>query len=130
MEKNPSSTSEKSTTLLDQAKAMAAQGNKVVAVALLSQYIAQAPEAELAQLLHFRADAATALLLAAKTEVAKEEKRKEEQTLSLGEAGSTWQKAAHAQMLSDLAKMAAEDDEYELDESENDQDLMVAEPED
>ena len=46
MEKNPSSTSEKSTTLLDQAKAMAAQGNKVVAVALLSQYIAQAPEAE------------------------------------------------------------------------------------
>ena len=37
MEKNPSSTSEKSTALLEQAKAMAAQGNKVVAVALLSQ---------------------------------------------------------------------------------------------
>lgn len=46
MEKNPSSTSEKSTTLLDQAKAMAAQGNKVVAVALLSQYIACTPEKE------------------------------------------------------------------------------------
>ena len=46
MGKNPSSTSEKSMALLDQAKAMAAQGNKVVAVALLSQYIAQAPEAE------------------------------------------------------------------------------------
>lgn len=46
MEKNPSSTSEKSIALLGQAKAMAAQGNKVVAVALLSQYIAQAPETE------------------------------------------------------------------------------------
>ena len=46
MGKNPSSKSEKSMALLDQAKAMAAQGNKVVAVALLSQYIAQAPEAE------------------------------------------------------------------------------------
>lgn len=44
MEKKPSSTPDKSTTLLNQAKAMAAQGNKVVAVALLSQYIACTPE--------------------------------------------------------------------------------------
>lgn len=47
MEKNPSSTSEKSIALLGQAKAMAAQGNKVVAVALLSQYIAQARKQKL-----------------------------------------------------------------------------------
>ena len=56
MEKNPSSTSEKSTTLLDQAKTMAAQGNKVVAVALLSQYIAQAPEAETEEAHRLRGD--------------------------------------------------------------------------
>ena len=67
------------------------------------------------------------LLLAAKTEVAKQEKRKEEQALSLGEAGTTWQKAAHAQMLSNLAQMAAED-EYELDENEESEEAMVAEP--
>ncbi|MBQ5498786.1 MAG: hypothetical protein IIT73_03180, partial [Treponema sp.] len=61
--------------------------------------------------------------------VAKQEKRKEEQALSLGEAGTTWQKAAHAQMLSNLAQMAAED-EYELDENIEEDGMMAAEPED
>lgn len=56
MEKNPSSTSEKSTTLLDQAKAMAAQGNKVVAVALLSQYIACTPEEKTEEAHRLRGD--------------------------------------------------------------------------
>ncbi|MBP5438878.1 MAG: excinuclease ABC subunit UvrC [Treponema sp.] len=93
------------------------------------QALAQAPEAELAQLLHFRADAATALLLAAKNELEKQNQRKEKQALSLGEAGTTWQKAAHAQMLSDLARQAA-DEEYELDESIEEDGMMAAEPED
>lgn len=93
------------------------------------QALAKAPEAELAQLLHFRADAATALLLAAKNELSKQNARKEKQALSLGEAGTTWQKAAHAQMLSDLARQAA-DGEYELDENIEEDGMMAAEPED
>ncbi|MBR4245397.1 MAG: excinuclease ABC subunit UvrC [Treponema sp.] len=93
------------------------------------QALAKAPEAELAQLLHFRADAATALLLAAKNELSKQNARKEKQALSLGKAGTTWQKAAHAQMLSDLARQAA-DGEYELDENIEEDGMMAAEPED
>ncbi|HBB14165.1 MAG TPA: excinuclease ABC subunit C, partial [Treponema sp.] len=93
------------------------------------QALAKASEAELAQLLHFRADAATALLLAAKNELSKQNARKEKQALSLGEAGTTWQKAAHAQMLSDLARQAA-DGEYELDENIEEDGMMAAEPED
>lgn len=56
MEKKPSSTPDKSTTLLNQAKAMAAQGNKVVAVALLSQYIACTPEKETEEAHRLRGD--------------------------------------------------------------------------
>ena len=56
MEKEPSSTPDKSTTLLNQAKAMAAQGNKVVAVALLSQYIACTPEKETEEAHRLRGD--------------------------------------------------------------------------
>lgn len=43
METSPSSTPDKLSSLMNQAKAMIAQGNKVVAVALLSQYITLAP---------------------------------------------------------------------------------------
>ncbi|MST85317.1 tetratricopeptide repeat protein [Hallella mizrahii] len=56
MEKKPSSTPDKSTTLLNQAKAMAVQGNKVVAVALLSQYIACTPEKETEEAHRLRGD--------------------------------------------------------------------------
>lgn len=85
--------------------------------------LVEAPEAEVAELLHLRANAATELLMAAKAALEKQDKRKEEQNLSLGEAGTTWQKAARAQMLSDLAKQAA------LSEDEpEDGALMVASP--
>ena len=83
----------------------------------------EAPEAEVAELLHLRANAATELLMAAKAALEKQDKRKEEQNLSLGEAGTTWQKAARAQMLSDLAKQASLGGE-----DEDDGTLMVASP--
>ena len=78
--------------------------------------LTNAPEAEVAELLHFRADATTKLLMAAKVALKKQNERKAEQKKSLEKAGTTWQKAAHYKMVSDLAEIAGEDD------------LMVAEP--
>ena len=81
------------------------------------------PEAEIAELLHMRAENATSLLLAAKTELQKQDERKERQMESLVEAGTTWQKAAQSKHTANLAALALEDDD-------DDGTLMVAAPDD
>lgn len=82
--------------------------------------LVEAPESEVAELLHMRADKTTDLLLAAKVALQKQKERKEKQKKSLGQAGTTWQKAAHKQAITDLANLAAEDDD--------DGSLLVASP--
>lgn len=86
--------------------------------------LACASESEVAELLHMRANAASELLLAAKMALGKQTERKAEQRKSLGQAGTTWQKAAHSQMVSDLASLAADD----TDGMQEFGTLMVASP--
>ena len=76
--------------------------------------LSNAQEAEVAQLLHLRADAATALLMAAKTAFQKQSETKKKQMRSLDVAGTTWQKAAHYKMVSDLAALAGDDEDGTL----------------
>ncbi len=76
--------------------------------------LAAAPESEVAQLLHMRADAATELLMKAKLALSKQNERKSEQMQSLDEAGTTWQNAAHYKMVADLASLAGEDDDVPM----------------
>ena len=83
--------------------------------------LVEAPESEIAQLLHMRADKATSLILAARVELEKQEERKERQMDSLVEAGTTWQKAAQSKHTANLAALALEDDD-------DDGSLMVASP--
>lgn len=71
--------------------------------------LAQAPESELAQALHVRADIASDILLAARCEFQKQQERKKTQMQSLGQAGTTWEKAAHRKDIADLAQLAAEE---------------------
>ena len=85
--------------------------------------LVEAPESEIAQLLHMRADMATSLILAAKVELEKQEERKEKQMDSLVEAGTTWQKAARSKHTANLAALALQDDD-------DDGTLMVASPDD
>ncbi len=84
--------------------------------------LAAAPESEVAQLLHMRADATTELLLKAKLALSKQEERKSEQMMSLDEAGTTWQNAAHYKMIADLASLAGEDDDVPMVASEDAED--------
>ena len=65
-----------------------------------------ADESTVAQTLHVRADEATEIILAAKRLLEKRNARKEEQMRSLKSAGTTWQKAADAQYIDDLANAA------------------------
>ncbi|MBP5452104.1 MAG: excinuclease ABC subunit UvrC [Treponema sp.] len=81
----------------------------------------EAPEAEIAELLHMRADKATSLILAARIELKKEDEKKERQMDSLDKAGTTWQKAAKSKKTADLAALAALEDD-------DDGSLMVASP--
>ena len=70
-----------------------------------------AEESAVAELLHVRADEATDILIHAKHLLEKRNERKEQQMQSLKSAGTTWQKAAEAQYIEDLAQealMAAE----------------------
>ncbi|MBQ2080946.1 MAG: excinuclease ABC subunit UvrC [Treponema sp.] len=76
--------------------------------------LAAAPESEVAQLLHMRADATTELLMKAKLALSKQNERKSEQMQSLDEAGTTWQNAAHYKMVADLASLAGEDDDVPM----------------
>ena len=72
--------------------------------------LSKAPESEIAELLHVRADLAADILLAARHLYTEQRERKNMQMQSLGEAGTTWQKAAHRKDIADLASLAAEDD--------------------
>ena len=65
-----------------------------------------ASESSIAEALHIRAEEATGLILAARQLLEKQKKRKEEQMQSLKSAGTTWQKAAEAQYIDDLASLA------------------------
>lgn len=70
-----------------------------------------ADESAVAELLHVRSDEATDILIHAKQLLEKRNERKEQQMQSLKSAGTTWQKAAEAQYIEDLAQealMAAE----------------------
>lgn len=70
-----------------------------------------AEESTVAELLHVRSDEATDILIHAKQLLEKRNERKEQQMQSLKSAGTTWQKAAEAQYIEDLAQealMAAE----------------------
>ena len=70
-----------------------------------------AEESAVAELLHVRSDEATDILMHAKQLLEKRNERKEQQMQSLKSAGTTWQKAAEAQYIEDLAQealMAAE----------------------
>lgn len=70
-----------------------------------------AEESAVAELLHVRSDEATDILIHAKQLLEKRNERKEQQMQSLKSAGTTWQKAAEAQYIEDLAQealMAAE----------------------
>lgn len=70
-----------------------------------------AEESAVAELLHVRSDEATDILIHAKQLLEKRNERKEQQMQSLKSAGTTWQKAAEAQYIKDLAQealMAAE----------------------
>ena len=83
--------------------------------ALMKKYgtlsaLAEAPESEIAELLHVRAGKASEILMAAKFLLQKQNEKKSVQMQSLDEAGTTWQKAARYKMVSDLAALAGEDD--------------------
>ncbi len=65
-------------------------------------------ESKVAQLLHIKADEATDILLNAKNLLEKQTQQKEIQKLSLGQAGTTKEKAAESQIISNLADLALE----------------------
>ena len=65
-------------------------------------------ESKVAQLLHIKADEATDILLNAKNLLEKQNQQKEIQKLSLGQAGTTKEKAAESQIISNLADLALE----------------------
>lgn len=65
-------------------------------------------ESKVAQLLHIKADEATDILLNAKNLLEKQKQQKEIQKLSLGQAGTTKEKAAESQIISNLADLALE----------------------
>ncbi len=73
--------------------------------------LSRAPESEVAELLHVRADAASNILMAAKVALERQQKKQDAQMQSLEEAGTTWQKAARYKIVSDLAKLAGDDDD-------------------
>ena len=62
-----------------------------------------AQESEIAEALHVCADEATEIIIAAKALLERRNQRKEQQRMSLQAAGTTWQKAAEAQFIDDLA---------------------------
>lgn len=83
-----------------------------------------ASESEIAQTLHVNSDAASKILLSARELLAKQNAVKEKQKLSLGQSGTTKEKAEHAQKIYSLAQMALEEKTDEKDVS-----LKVASPE-
>ena len=80
--------------------------------------LAAAQESAVAQAIHVRAQEAAEILLSAKNLLTLRQEKQELQRLSLGESGTTKEKAAQAQYLSDLAAQAlqAAEDEPEYGE--------------
>ncbi|EID84325.1 excinuclease ABC, C subunit [Treponema sp. JC4] len=68
--------------------------------------LAAAPESAIAQAIHVRAQEAADILLSAKNLLSQRKEKQELQRLSLGQSGTTKEKAAEAQYLSDLADQA------------------------
>ena len=68
--------------------------------------LAAAPESAIAQAIHVRAQEAADILLSAKNLLSQRKEKQELQRLSLGQSGTTKEKAAEAQYLSDLASQA------------------------
>ena len=68
--------------------------------------LASSSESQIAQILNVKAQEASQILLCAQELLAKQKERKQEQMKSLKEAGTTWQKAAEAQYIKDLASLA------------------------
>lgn len=83
--------------------------------------LSKSSESKVAQLLHMRADAASALLMEARRLYGEQLKKKQFQELSLDIAGTTKQKAARLKQNSNLAASALLEDEDDM--------LEVAEPE-
>lgn len=79
----------------------------------------------LSEILHINTEAAQEIIADAVKALGEQNKIKDKQMLSLGEAGTTWQKAAHRQKIANLAQEAAF-----FDEGNNSGELMVATPED
>lgn len=65
-----------------------------------------AEESAIAEALHVRSDEATEIIIKAKQLLERRNARKEQQMKSLQSAGTTWQKAADAQYIDDLASLA------------------------
>ncbi len=72
--------------------------------------LAKAEEAQIAQVLHVRADVASEILLSAKQEAQKQARRKKRIAKSLDESGTTAEKAAEAARAKSLALAVAEDE--------------------
>ena len=72
--------------------------------------LTKASESELSQLIHVNAEKASDILLKAKELYIKQSNTKEIQKLSLGEAGTTKEKAARNQMNANLAELALQDE--------------------
>ena len=68
--------------------------------------LAAAPESAIAQAIHVRAQEAADILLSAKNLLSQRNEKKDLQRLSLGQSGTTKEKAAEAQYLDDLASLA------------------------
>ncbi len=68
--------------------------------------LAEASENQIAQVLNIKTSEAAKLLVFAKELLKKQKDKKQEQMKSLKEAGTTWQKAAEAQYITDLATLA------------------------
>ena len=68
--------------------------------------LAAAPESAIAQAIHVHAQEAADILLSAKNLLSQRKEKQELQRLSLGQSGTTKEKAAEAQYLSDLASQA------------------------
>ena len=77
--------------------------------------LAATPESAIAQAIHVRAQEAADILLSAKNLLSQRNEKKDLQRLSLGQSGTTKEKAAEAQYLDDLASQALQAAENEPD---------------
>ena len=72
--------------------------------------LAESEEAQIAQVLHVRANIASEILISAKREAEKHSRRKKRVAMSLDESGTTAEKAAEAAIAKNLALAVAENE--------------------